>query len=184
MNSTIEILDTQSLREILGYDLRTNLCLSTTILIILAFGTIVQKQLYSFLKTRNKRLVNKIILLNVLIQNIIYPIILCYHLLAIWVQDLSYYISDYGCFALSLILQFSGLFDRSVSFFINLFRYICIVHDDYLKKHDIHPKVSLHNSNLHIQRMYIIVIAYIFTTKLDLCFNAAEKIKRRILPSG
>ena len=143
MNSTIEILHTQSLREILGYDLRTNLCLSTTILIILAFGTIVQKQLYSFLKTRNKRLVNKIILLNVLIQNIIYPIILCYHLLAIWVQDLSYYISDYGCFALSLILQFSGLFDRSVSFFINLFRYICIVHDEYLKKYDIHPKVSL-----------------------------------------
>ena len=143
MNSTIEILDMQTLREILGYDLKTNLCISTAILIILALGTTVQKKLYSFLKTRNKRLVNKIILTNVLVQNIIYPIILCYHLLAIWVQNLSYYISDYGCYGLSLILQFSGLFDRSVSFFINLFRYICIVHDESLKKYDIHPKVSL-----------------------------------------
>lgn len=147
MNSTIEILHTQSLREILGYDLRTNLCLSTTILIILGFGTIVQKQLYSFLKTRNKRLVNKIILSNVLVQNITYPIILCYILLAIWIQNLSYYISDYGCYGLSIILKFSGLFDRSVSFFINLFRYICIVHDEILKKHNIHPKVSLLNGS-------------------------------------
>ena len=136
----------QTLWEILGYDLKTNLCISTAILIILALGTTIQKQLYSFLKTRNKRLVNKIILPNVLVQNITYPIILCYILLAIWVQNLSYYIGDFGCYGFSIILQFSGLFDRSVSFFVNLFRYICIVHDESLKKYDIHPKVS----SLHI----------------------------------
>ena len=133
----------QTLWEILGYDLKTNVCISTTIVIILALGTTVQLQLYSFLKTRNKRLVNKIILSNVLVQNITYSTILCYLLLLIWVQDPSYYISDYGCYGFSIILQFSGFFDRSVSFFVNLFRYICIVHDESLKKYDIHPKVSL-----------------------------------------
>ena len=143
MNSTIEILHMETLREILGFNLKTTLCISTAILIILALGTTIQKQLYSFLKTKNKRLVNKIILPNVLLQNITYPIILCYLLLAIWVQDPSYYISDYGCYGFSIILQFSGLFVRLVSFFINLFRYICIVHDESLKKYDIHPKVSL-----------------------------------------
>ena len=143
MNSTIEILHMQTLREIFGFDLKTTLCISTAIVIILALGTTIQKQLYSFLKTKNKRLVNRIILPNVLLQNITYPIILCYILLAIWVQDPRYYISDYGCYGFSIILQFSGLFDRSVSFFVNLFRYICIVHDESLKKYDIHPKVSL-----------------------------------------
>ena len=123
--------------------MQTNLCISTAILITLALGATVQRQLYSFLKTRNKRLVNKIILSNVLVQNINYPIILCYILLAIWIQNLSYYISDYGCYGFSIILKFSGLFDRSVSFFINLSRYICIVHDETLKKHNVHPKVSL-----------------------------------------
>ena len=137
----------QTLWEILGNDLQTSLCISTAIVIILALGTTVQRQLFSFLKTRNKRLVNKIILSNVFVQNITYPIILCYILLAIWIQNLSYYVSDYGCYGLSIILKFSGLFDRSVSFFINLFRYICIVHDEILKKHNIHPKVSLLNGS-------------------------------------
>ena len=112
MNSTIEIIHMQTLREILGYGLQTNLCISTAILITLALGATVQRQLYSFLKTRNKRLVNKIILSNVLVQNITYPIILCNILLTIWIQNLSYYISDYGCYGFSIILKFSGLFDR------------------------------------------------------------------------
>ena len=142
MNSTIEILDTQSLREILGYDLRTNLCLSTTILIILAFGTIVQKQLYSFLKTRNKRHVNKIIIFNFIVQNITIPIVLCYFLFGVWIRNPSQYISDYGCHGISLVTHFMFIFDRSTSFFINLFRYICILHDTQLKKYDIHPKVK------------------------------------------
>ena len=142
MNSTIEIIHMQPLWEIHGYDLKTNLCMSTAILIILALGTTIQKQLYLFLKTRKKRLVNRIIMPNVLVQNITYPIILCYIFLAIWVQNLSYYISDYGCYGFHIILLFSCLFDRSVSFFINLFRYICILHDESLKKYNIHPKVS------------------------------------------
>ena len=143
MNSTLKILHMQTLGEILGFDLKTTLCISTAILIILALGTTIQKQLYSFLKTRNKRLVNRIILPNVLVQNIIYPIMLCYLLLLIWIQNLSNYISDYGCYGFFIIMQFSGLFDKSVYFFVNLFRYICIVHDESLKKYDIHPKVSL-----------------------------------------
>ena len=155
MNSTIEIIHMQTLWEILGYDLKTNLCISTTIVIILALGTTVQRQLYSFLKTRNKRLVNKIILSNVLVQNITYPIILCDILLAICIQNLIYYISDCGCYGFSIIMMFSGLFDRSVPFFINLFRYICIVHDETLKKHDNHPKVSLcYGSYKKIQKIH------------------------------
>ena len=93
MNSTIEIIHMQTLWEILGFDLKTTLCISTATLIILALGTTIQKQLYSFLKTRNKRLVNRIILPNVLLHNITYPIILCYLLFAIWVQNPSYYIT-------------------------------------------------------------------------------------------
>ena len=115
---------------------------SVAILFILTLGLMVQKQLYSFLKTRNKRHVNKIIIFNFIVQNITIPIVLCYFLFRVWISNPSQYISDYGCHGISLVTQFMFIFDRSTSFFINLFRYICILHDTQLKKYDIHPKVK------------------------------------------
>ena len=61
--------------------------LSAVILFILALGLMVQNQLYSFLKTRNRRHVNKIIIFNFIIQNITIPIILCYFFFAIWIRN-------------------------------------------------------------------------------------------------
>ena len=116
--------------------------LSAVILFILALGLMVQNQLYSFLKTRNRRHVNKIIIFNFIIQNITIPIILCYFFFAIWIRNPSQYISDYGCYGIGFVTEFMFIFDRSTSFFINLFRYICILHDAQLKKYDIHPKVK------------------------------------------
>ena len=141
MNSTIEIIHMQTLREILGYGLQTNLCISTAILITLALGATVQRQLYSFLKTRNKRHINRIIIFNSVVQNITIPIVLCYFLIAIWIKNPSHFISVYGCHGINFVVGFSLIFDRSTSFSINLYRYICILHDTQLKMYNIHPKV-------------------------------------------
>ena len=135
--------------RIVGGGLRTSnlggqIVLSAVIVFILALGLMVQNQLYSFLKTRNRRHVNKIIIFNFIIQNITIPIILCYFFFAIWIRNPSQYISDYGCYGIGFVTEFMFIFDRSTSFFINLFRYICILHDAQLKKYDIHPKVK-HN---------------------------------------
>ena len=141
MNSTIEIIHMQTLREILGYGLQTNLCISTAILITLALGATVQRQLYSFLKTRNKRHINRIIIFNSVVQNITSPIVLCYFLIATWIKNPSQFISDYGCHGINFVAGFSLIFDRSTSISINLYRYICILHDTQLKMYNIHPKV-------------------------------------------
>ena len=116
--------------------------MSGVIWLILVLGLIVQIQLYSFLKTRNKRHINKIIIFNSIVQNITIPSVLCYFLFAIWVKNPSQFISNYGCHGITFVIQFTLIFDRSTSFFINLFRYICILHDTQLKKYDIHPKVK------------------------------------------
>ena len=131
--------------ETLGFLARTldeQIILSVAILFILGLGLMVQKQLYSFLKTRNKRHVNKIIIFNYIVQNITIPTILSYFLFGVWIKNPSQYISDYGCHGISLLTQFTLIFDRSTSFSINLFRYICILHDAQLKKYDIYPKVK------------------------------------------
>ena len=131
--------------ETLGFLARTldeQIIISLAILFILGLGLMVQKQLYSFLKTRNKRHVNKIIFFYYIVQNITFPIILLYFLFGIWIKNPSQYIGDYGCHGINLLTQFTLIFDRSTSFSINLFRYICILHDAQLNKYDIHPKVK------------------------------------------
>ena len=142
MNFTaIEIVKMKTL----GFAERTldvQIIMSVAILFILGLGLMVQKQLYSFLKTRNKRHVNRIIIFNYIVQNITIPIILSYFLFGVWIKNPSQYISDYGCHGISLLTQFALIFDRSTSFSINLFRYICILHDAQLKKYDIYPKVK------------------------------------------
>ena len=83
----------------LGFAERTldvQIIMSVAILFILSLGLMVQKQLYSFLKTRNKRHVNRIIIFNYMVQNITIPIILCYFLFGVWIKNPSQYIGDYG----------------------------------------------------------------------------------------
>ena len=137
--------------ETLGFLARTldeQIILSVAILFILGLGLMVQKQLYSFLKSRSKRHVNRIIISNYIINNIVIPIILLYFVFGIWIKNPSQYIGDYGCHGISLLTQFILIFDRSTSFSINMFRYICILHDAQLNKHNIHPKVKYtHNNN-------------------------------------
>ena len=141
MNSTsIEIVKMKTSGT--SRNLCSQIMLSVAILFILVLGLMVQKQLYSFLKTRNKRHVNRIIIFNYIVQNITFPIILLYFLFGIWIMNPSQYISDYSCHGINLLTQFTLIFDRSTSFSINLFRYICILHDTQLKKYDIHPKVK------------------------------------------
>lgn len=137
--------------ETLGFLARTldeQIILSVAILFILGLGLMVQKQLYSFLKSRSKRHVNRIIISNYIITNIVIPIILLYFVFGIWIKNPSQYIGDYGCHGISLLTQFILIFDRSTSFSINMFRYICILHDAQLNKYNIHPKVKYtHNNN-------------------------------------
>ena len=131
--------------ETLGFLARTldeQIILSVAILFILGLGLMVQKQLYSFLKSRSKRHVNRIIISNYIITNIVIPIILLYFVFGIWIKNPSQYIGDYGCHGISLLTQFILIFDRSTSFSINMFRYICILHDAQLNKYNIHPKVK------------------------------------------
>ena len=122
--------------------LGSQIIMSGAILFILGLGLMIQKQLDLFLKYRKKRHINKIIIFNSIVQNITIPIVLCYFLFALWVKNPSQFISDYGCHGITFVTLFTLIFDRSTSLSINLFRYICILHDNQLKKYDIHPKVK------------------------------------------
>ena len=174
MNFTFEILQMEKFGGLNLASPSIKICCTAAVLVILALGIIVQKQLYTFLKSRSKRFVDKIILLNFYVQNVTNPPLLFYIILLIWMGNPSKYISEIGCHVFSIILQCNCLLDRSTSFFINLFRYVCIVHDDFLKNFNIHPKVSkisiyrylysLSNVNIFSksQRTFLVVLKMLF----------------------
>ena len=140
MNSSFELYDMEKLFE---HDYQTKIGLSIVIFLILGFGIITQKKLISYLKSKNRRLMNKIIYVNLILKNILVPPIMFFSLLAIWIQNPSQYIGgNYGCYVIMFAINICMTFDRSHSFFTNMFRYICIVNDEKLKKYNILPKVN------------------------------------------
>ena len=143
MNFTFELHDMEPFWTL---NCQAKVVFSIIIFLIQGLGIIVHKQLISFLKRKNKRKVNRIIYKNLILQNLIYPPLLCYFLLDIWVQNPSRYIGEYGCYGVFYVGLFIVNHDRAHSLFINLFRYICIVKDKSLKNVNIQPKVSFHPS--------------------------------------
>ena len=139
MNFSIELYE---MEPFMKHDFQSQIVLSIVISFILVLGIIVQKKLISFFWSKSRRWVDKIIYANLISQNILTPLILGYFLFAVWNQYPGQYIGKYGCFGIYYLLIFNSIMERSHSFFINLFRYICIVHGDILKKFSIQPKVS------------------------------------------
>ena len=140
-NFTFEFTELASLVEFMGVDYRHKILLILTVLFVLGVGLFVQKQIYLFLKTKNERLVNKIIFSQLIVSNICFPIWLIQIVLLICINDLSQYITDCGCYIVNYLLNFNVTFMFAHSFYTNLFRYICIVHDDDLIIFGISPKV-------------------------------------------
>ena len=158
MNSTFELYHMEKLFE---YDYRIKISLSVAFSLILAFGVVTQRQLISYLKSKNKRLINKIIYVNLILKNILVPPIIFFSILAIWIHNKSQFIGGkYGCYVIMFAINICISIDRSHSFFTNMFRYICIVQDEKLKKYNIQPKVSYCQGFIHNSRSNHMVIIF------------------------
>ena len=141
-NYTFEFIELDSLVKHQGVDYRRKILVILIVIFVLGVGLFVQKQIYLFLKTKNERLVNKIIFSQLIVSNICFPIWLIQIVLIICINDVSQYITDCGCYIINYLLNFNVTFMLAHSFYTNLFRYICIVHDDDLIKSGISPKVK------------------------------------------
>ena len=88
MNHTIEILQMSPFRR-LGFT--GNIIISVIVIITLGICILVQKQIFVFLKRKNERLVNKILISNEIVSIICFPIWLISILAFNWTNDLRDY---------------------------------------------------------------------------------------------
>ena len=140
MNFSIELYE---MEPFMVHNFQSKIVLSIIIFFILVLGIIIQKKLITFFWSKSRRWVDKIIYANLISQNILTPLSLVYFLFSIWNENPGQYIGQYGCFGIYYLLFFNGIMERSHSFFINLFRYVCIVQSGMMKKFNIQPKVSV-----------------------------------------
>ena len=108
----------------------SKLCFSVFAFVIIVSGYLVHQRVHTFLKRQVGRHINRIISCQVSISGIVSPVFICFLCGLQWTRDLSYFITDEGCYIGYFIARFIGCYVLSHSFFISLFRYICMVHPE------------------------------------------------------
>ena len=118
MNSTITLIQSEPFWNL---EIHSKIGFSIFIVLILGFGIIVQRQLISFLECNRKRYVNQIIFNNLILQDIFYPLQLCYYLIDVWGFNPGQHVGFLVVYGLIYAGHFIINYDRAHSLFINFF---------------------------------------------------------------
>ena len=112
---------------------------------------------------------DQIISCQISINGIVLPICICFLCGLQWMKDLSYFISKKGCYVGPFIVNFTGSYFCCHSFFISLFRYICILHPEKTFRLGLNaPKVSILFLTIVLGNLIILNICFDFFRQAQL----------------
>ena len=111
-----------------------------SILIILSM-LIIKRRLFKFFGRPNKRFLDQIVHFQMSVTIVVDVLTLLFFNLLIWAKIPKDYVTELGCYIGPYMFYFTAPYMGIHSFFIALFRYICIIHPNRLSKLNISPKV-------------------------------------------
>ena len=103
---------------------------------------VIKRRLFIFLRRPNRRCIDQIVDFQYTITTVVSILALMFFNIIIWTKVAESYLTEVGCYIGSYIFYFVAPYGNIHSFFIALFRYICILHPDKLSRFDISPEVS------------------------------------------
>ena len=103
---------------------------------------VINRRLFIFLRRPNRRCIDQIVHFQYTITHIVTILAILFFNLIIWTNLGATYITEVGCYLGSYIFFFVAVYGNVHSFFVALFRYICIGHSEKLSKFDISPEVG------------------------------------------
>ena len=103
---------------------------------------VVNRILFIFLRRPNRRYIDQIVDFHYTISFVVSILAMIFFNIIIWIKVAESYITEVGCYVGSYIFYFEVPYGNVHSFFIALFRYICILHPDKLSRFDIQPEVG------------------------------------------
>ena len=101
---------------------------------------VITRRLFTFLRRPNRRCIDQMVDFQYSITHVVS--ILAILFFNIWTNVAESYITEVGCYVGSYIFYFVAPYGNIHSFFIALFRYICILHPGKLSRFDISPEVG------------------------------------------
>ena len=111
-----------------------------SILIILSM-LIIKRRLFKFFGRPNKRFLDQIVHFQMSVTIVVDVLTLLFFNLLIWAKIPKDYVTELGCYIGPYMYYFMASYAGIHSFFIALFRYICILHPDRLSILNISPEV-------------------------------------------
>ena len=114
----------------------------TTLSLLIALSTfVINKRLFKFFRRPNRRFLDQIVHFQMSVMIIVVVPALLYFNTLIWAKVPKDYITELGCYIGPYIFTLMAAYAGIHSFFIALFRYICIIHPNRLSKLNISPEV-------------------------------------------
>ena len=111
-----------------------------SVLIILSM-LFVNRRLSKFFRRPDRRFLDQIIHFQMSVQIIAVVLSFIFFNIVIWAKIPKFFVTKLGCYIGTYIFNFVATYMGAHSFFIALFRYICIMHPDRLSNLNISPQV-------------------------------------------
>ena len=114
----------------------------TTLSVLITLSTfVINKRLFKFFRRPNRRFLDQIVHFQMSVTIVVAVLTLLFFNSLIWVKTLKDYVTELGCYIGPYMFHFTASYTGLHSFFIALFRYICILHPDRLSNLNISPEV-------------------------------------------
>ena len=142
MDNNTEAMCFQEERNYFEHPVHTKVTLSVLSILITLSMFVINKRLFKFLRRPNKRFLDQIVHFQLSVTMILDVIIFLYFNIFLWAKVPKYYVTELGCYIGTYIYTFMAPYLAIHSFFIALFRYICIIHPNRLSNLNISPEVK------------------------------------------
>ena len=103
---------------------------------------VIKRRLFIFLRRPNRRCIDQIVDFQYTIAFVVGILAIMFFNIIIWTKVAESYVTEVGCYIGSYIFYFVAPYGNIHSFFIALFRYICVLHPDKLSRFDLSPEVG------------------------------------------
>ena len=116
--------------------------LSILTVVILISQYVIQRRLFMFLRRPNRRFIDRIVDFQLSVNYYVVIFCMIFYTIFTWTETTKDYISEVGCYLGVYAFYFLGPYAGIHTFFISIFRYICIIHPDKLSDQNLTPEVK------------------------------------------
>ena len=116
---------------------------ASALILLVVTSSFIALSLIKLINSRDQRQIDKLIKFQTIVLNVTEYYLCLYYISDIVIPfPLKEYIGEVGCNTTDFIMNFIIGYFQSQSFFMALYRYLCIIHYDFFDNHNISGKVS------------------------------------------